>query len=144
MIFKRTLAKIIDIFIPFCASGFGYYIAYESKQGSRINEIVSIWIFMCGAYVLTTFFSLIISNGKTLGESFLKMKAVKLNNNNLSLIRIYFKELYFSFFLFMLFSTTNGWIPFIINVLPTIKLKGDNQLLMLIDVLFGLKYIDTD
>lgn len=140
---KRVFAKILDVAIPFIVSGIGYKIA--SSQGthaSNISNFMPITIFMGIAYLFLNSFSLIFSKGQTLGEGLLKIRSVKIKNNERSISKVIFREICFLFFLFYAFLFPTGWIGLVLLSAPVVKLKNDRFLLIVLDFIFGLKYKD--
>jgi uncharacterized RDD family membrane protein YckC len=141
---KRVFAKIIDITIPFTVSGLGYLIVdKQANYANDISKIIPITIFMSIFYLLYIVLGLLFTKGQTIGELILKIESVTIKGNSSSFVRIFIKELVYSFFIFYMFIYNSGWIPFLLLSAPVVKLKDDSYLLIVLDFVFGLKYIKS-
>jgi len=143
---RRIVSRLIDILLPSLTSVIGYYVVTTSfrKDVYSLNKVVSITFFIWFFYIVTIIVSLLIAKGRTLGDFFMKIQLVTVKEERVHFLKILLRELYFSIFILGALLFTNGWVGLLLNIIPLGKFKNWGHIVIPIDLIFGLKYINLE
>ena len=140
---KRLLANFFDILFPTIFSIISYYIVFLSSKKGFLISFVPVYLYMWFFYFITLIFTILVTKGRTLGEIILKIKLVSVKEEEINLIRILLCKVYFAFVLLGLLVFPNGWIGLLLNIIPLGKFKGWDHVVIPLDLIFRLKYINN-
>lgn len=142
---KRLLSTIVDVFIALVPTILVYYMKIIPGQ-LDISPYGLFWII----FTLLTMIMTVVTKYGTIGDVYLKLRIVDVNNNKLSMSRLFFRNLSYCLYIGILLFSDGEGIFFITAVITTLILylvmysnnNSYKEYMNVCDFIFKTKVVD--